>query len=127
MPTQLILIRGLPGSGKSTLAKLLPAFHHIEADRYFTEADGTYRFNATQLGEAHAWCQDLANGSLLYRRDTVVSNTFTTLKEMQPYLDMAKKYGAQVTVIKCEGNYGSLHGVPQEVIDKMKARWENYL
>ena len=45
---QLILLRGLPGSGKSTLAKLLVGdkdYCHKEADMYFVDREGNYKFD----------------------------------------------------------------------------------
>ena len=45
---ELFLLRGLPGSGKSTLAKSLigdKTYCHREADMYFVNSDGTYKFN----------------------------------------------------------------------------------
>lgn len=55
----------------------------------------------------------------------VVSNTFTTQREVNPYLDLAKEYGYKVNIIECKGNFGSIHNVPPETIEKMKRRWVN--
>lgn len=54
----------------------------------------------------------------------IVANTFTTLKEIDPYLQMAAVLGVPVKIICCIGNYKTTHGVPQEVIEKMENRWE---
>lgn len=59
-----------------------------------------------------------------------MSNTFTQRWEMQPYLDMATKYGALVDMATnlidiATGNYQSTHGVPDEVIERMRRRWED--
>lgn len=40
--------------------------------------------------------------------------------------NMAKKYEHTFFVMTCEGNYGNVHGVPPETIQKMKDRWEKY-
>jgi hypothetical protein len=53
----------------------------------------------------------------------VVSNTFTTLKEMMPYYDMAQELGIKLNVITCHGQFGSKHDVPEETLAKMKARF----
>lgn len=124
----LTLIRGVPGSGKSTLArKLLVALgtqvtDHFEADMYFYK-DGKYEFDGMQIGQAHFWCQSVTDDSLFYKRDVIVSNTFTTNKEMKPYFEMAKKYSIIPQVIHCQNEYGSIHGVPPEVLQKMRERF----
>lgn len=124
---KLTLIRGLPGSGKSTLAKqrLQSGELHYEADTYHM-IDGEYRYDISKAAEAHAWCLRMATEGIQAGHNVVVSNTFTTMKEMQPYLDMAAKTGASLKVIHCTDQFGTIHGVPDEVIAKMKARWEPY-
>jgi predicted kinase len=123
---KLMLVRGLPGSGKSTYARTLKeeGYVHMEADMYFEDAEGTYHFNPKELQAAHKWCQDRTS-ALLYRgRSVVVSNTFTQHWEMQPYIDMAARYNISYEIITMSDNYGSIHGVPQETIERMKQRWE---
>ena len=118
---QLILIRGLPGSGKSTLARSLAiiGFEHFEADMYF-ERDGIYRYDASRIKEAHAWCQKMTREALAAGKRVVVSNTFTRLQEMEPYRSMAEL----VRVVQAKGNWENIHGVPAETIQRMKQRWE---
>lgn len=123
----LTLIRGLPGSGKSTLAKKLKSVataitEHFEADQFFI-VDGVYTFDATKLGQAHFWCMRETDDALFYKKDVIVSNTFTKLKEMRPYFEIAQKNGASVNVILCQNSFGSIHDVPQETLDAMKARF----
>jgi len=57
---ELFLLRGLPGSGKSTLAKSLigdKTYCHREADMYFVNSDGSYKFNKSQSKDTHKSCQ----------------------------------------------------------------------
>ena len=56
----LILLRGLPGSGKSTLAKQLvnKDYAHKEADMFFVDSEGNYKFEPSKIKDAHAWCKD---------------------------------------------------------------------
>jgi len=119
--TTLTLIRGLPGSGKSTLAKTLGCLH-VEADMYFMKS-GVYVYNGAWIKDAHMWCQSVARFATSNLCDVVVSNTFTTLREMQPYLGI---HYDNLKVIRCVGNYGSIHDVPEEVIKKMAARFQDY-
>ena len=127
----LFLVRGLPGSGKSTLAAALCGygpFYHAEADQYFV-TDGEYRFDASRLTAAHMDCirrvrEAVAAGS--YRR-VVVSNTFTMLWEMEPYIRIAMQAGWRYSVIHMETAHGSIHGIPEETMAKMAARWERFV
>ena len=123
---ELYLLRGLPGSGKSTLAQSLGGTH-LEADQYFTDEDGTYKFDATKIKLAHGWCQlRTEHGMEDGVSKIIVSNTFTQEWEMQPYYDLAQKYGYRVYSLIVENRHGGVneHGVPQETLDKMKKRFE---
>lgn len=124
--TTLILIRGLPGSGKSTLADCISTVTgavRAEADFYFETPEG-YKFDPMRLKDAHQRCQLVVDECLGNDTNVVVSNTFTTHREMWPYFDMAHFYGAQVQVIECHGTWKSVHDVPEETIERMRARWE---
>ncbi len=125
---KLILFRGLPGSGKSTAAKNFVQrlqsertnAIHIEADMYFMQPDGRYKFDATKVKEAHEWCQRTTKVYLNNSHIVCVSNTFTQLWEMQPYIDMT----ADPIIYRCIGNYKNIHNVPEDVIAKMRDRFE---
>jgi len=122
---ELFLLRGLPGSGKSTLAKSIGG-SHMEADKYFMDM-GEYKFDPSKLKEAHAWCQ---NAVKMYMSSSIekitVSNTFTQEWEMQPYFDLAEKYGYRVYSLICENRHSGVnqHGVPEEKLVQMKNRFE---
>ena len=120
----LYLVRGLPGSGKSTLAKkLAPA--SFEADDFFTDGDGVYTFDPSGLKEAHNECQaNVAHALAANEGDVAVANTFSEAWETEPYFDMALKHGYTVVIIECQTQFGSIHGVPEEAVDKMRKRWE---
>ena len=150
---ELILIRGLPGSGKSTLAEKIcdvynhvndlridlpeyPKWTHIETDMFFMNGN-EYKFDAKRLSEAHEWAQNWCLDELENDHSVVVSNTFSRIWEMQPYLDIAKEFNCKLTVLTCEGNHseagmstkganGNTHNVPEETIQKMRTRWEKY-
>lgn len=119
--SELVIIRGCPGSGKSTLAKdQYPNHILIEADQYFISGDGSYRFDPSQIKCAHAWCQKMTLCLLNEGKDVVVANTFTRLCELRPYLEMGYPY----TVVVAQGNFKNIHGVPSEVVNRMKANFE---
>ena len=130
----LIILRGLPGAGKSSFANFMWSSGVIfEADKYFY-TDGDYNFDASKLHAAHKWCQgEVENAMILnytsggaYYPEIIVSNTSTTEKEMQPYIDLAKQYDYKVVSLIVENRHGnkSIHGVPDETMEKMKNRFE---
>ena len=125
MEKNLILLRGLPGSGKSTLAKLLVGdkdYCHKEADMYFVDSNGDYKFNPSEIKNAHKWCKEEIEFAMKYEHSPiVVSNTFTEEWEMDAYYKLAEKLGYMVTSIIVENRHGnkSVHDVPQETINRM--------
>lgn len=126
---KLYLIRGIPGAGKSTLAKTIvngieSNCSHYEADMYF-ERDGVYKFDFALLGEAHEWCREQTQADLAKGYSVVVSNTFTTTWELRYYFDIALLYGIMPTVITCNSNWGNIHNVPPDILEKMKARFQH--
>jgi predicted kinase len=129
----LILLRGLPGSGKSTFANYMFSNNIFEADQYFYDEEGNYNFDASKLHDAHKSCQSrveqamgeniLSNGK--WYSEIVLSNTSTTEKELEPYLELAKKYDYQVVSLIVENRHGnkSIHNVPEETLLRMKNRF----
>jgi predicted kinase len=136
MEKVLYIVRGIPGSGKSTMAKMLVGedFLVCEADKYFIDKEtGEYNFDFTKIKEAHKFCQDTVEtymkDSLVndqFYREIAVSNTFTQEWEMEPYLELAKTYGYKTFSIIVENRHGGVneHSVPDEVLTKMRERFE---
>jgi hypothetical protein len=134
----LYIVRGLSGSGKSSIARELvndvwdektESFvkDFYSADDYFTDPQGNYNFDPSKLSDAHAEC--FSNVELAMKKDCVrkiaVANTFSQKWEVQPYFKLAKKYNYHPFVLECQNNFGNIHEVPQETINRMKNRWEN--
>jgi predicted kinase len=130
MDKNLIILRGLPGSGKSTLAKMLvgdESYCHKEADMYFVDRDGNYKFDPSKIKDAHAWCKEEIEFAMEYEHSpVVVSNTFTQEWEMDSYYELASKYGYRVHSLIVENRHGGVneHGVPTEKLEQMKNRFE---
>ena len=137
---KLFLIRGLSGSGKSRWLRensddQSPIIRRwISADDFFVDLKGNYIFEAGLLPNAHLYSQrrvrdDFEDGY----KGIAVHNTFSCRWEMQPYLEMAKEFGAEVVVIDLfdggctdqELFERNIHGVPLETITAMRARWEH--
>lgn len=134
MEKTLTLLRGLPGSGKSTFANLITnEFSICEADKFFTDKEGNYNFDATKLSQAHNWCREQVEIRMKdnqmneqFYPHIVVSNTFTKEWEMSEYFELAKKYGYKVFTIVVENRHGGVnqHGVPADKLEQMKNRFE---
>lgn len=124
----LIIIRGIPGSGKSTFVtqKLMPEYKklglsvgHFEADMFLMK-DGKYDWSPEKACAAHKKCQESVEKSLSENDVTIVSNTFVRVSDMRPYIKMAEAVGADIDVYRSQGNFGSVHNVPDETIKRMK-------
>ena len=89
---------------------------------FFIDADGVYRFDASKLKGAHAWCQGEAEFALGLDDYVVVANTFSQRWELAPYLAMVDP--SDVLIIECHGKWPSVHDVPAAAIERMRARWE---
>lgn len=134
MNKQVYIIRGVSGSGKSTLALKLAELHSLEGkvalifetDNYFIDENNEYKFNPVKLKEKHAAC---FNDFLTALNDrhvdvVIVANTFTRKWEYVNYADAAKDSGYEVTTLIANGNYKNVHNVPDDVVQKMKNRFE---
>ena len=122
----LYIVRGLPGSGKSTLAKSIGAKEHYEADMFFIDDGGNYKFDPAKIKMAHSWCQDLVMMAMKREEPkVVVSNTFTQEWEMTPYYELAEKYGYAVFSIIVENRHEgqNIHNVPTDKLEQMKNRF----
>jgi len=133
---KLIIIRGPSGSGKSTIAQHLggePKVNWFESDDFFSK-NGNYQFDPRKLGQAHVWCRTKAIEALMDKNSShefvIVSNTSTTLTEVNTYIDVAKKCGAEYEVIRTPGPWipselflRNKHNVPLEVLKKQIMRY----
>jgi predicted kinase len=119
----LIIVRGLPGSGKSTFAKsnYVDNFGYIllEADMYFYR-DGIYFYDKNKISNAHNWCYNETVKQLRTGNNVVVANTFTMLWEIKKYLELNPS-----KIYRCVGNYKNIHNVPEDIIQKMKDRFQD--
>lgn len=130
----LYLISGPPGIGKSTLASMMKdqlGGIHREADMYFVNEDGQYVWDPSKIKAAHAWCQNECDEWMAAEAESIIiANTFTAQWQIEPYLDMAKKYGYHVVRISMESPTmthedlakRNIHNVPVETIVRMRGR-----
>lgn len=96
-----------------------------EADSYFLDEDGAYRFDGAFLGKAHDLCYNLVERAILSGESVAVSNTFTTEREMEKYVDLAKEQGIKLVSLVVENRHGkrSVHDVPEAAMRRMRERF----
>jgi predicted kinase len=126
----LYLVRGLPSAGKTTFAKTLGSII-VEADQYFVDGEGNYKFDGSKIKLAHEYCRVQTEAWMQTKGDQVntdkiaVSNTFTQEWELDPYFEMAKIHGYKVFSIIIETRHENKneHNVPEEKIEQMRNRF----
>ncbi|KAH8294055.1 hypothetical protein KR054_007843, partial [Drosophila jambulina] len=140
----MVIMRGPPGSGKSTLAEsLLRQARLLErhgvqefvlgTDDYFKSRHG-YDFNPTLLPAAHEWNQQRVREKAARGWSPIfVDNTNTMVWEMQPYVQIAVKYGYVLELLEPQTSWcksasklaqKNVHQVPRENIQRMLERYE---
>lgn len=123
---ELVLVRAPSGYGKSTYTKKnFGSYEHYEADMFFMR-DGEYQFDRNKLGAAHQWCQTMTKQALSSGKNVVVSNTSTTLREVNDYIKIAKDCNVPVRVIRLNRQFKNVHNVPDEIVANMKKRMQDY-
>jgi len=116
--------------------------HWLSADFFFRGAcpeSGfpTYEFDPARIGEAHAWCFRQYMKALHDNcyDEIVVDNTNSRLWEMENYIYLAKQFNRTVDIITMhplqvsveELTRRNIHGVSQEIIQKMVDVYEPHL
>ena len=109
----LILVRGVSGSGKTTFVEefIENVSLSIATDDFFV-LDGMYTFDPSYLAKYHQRCIDSVESEMESPStegycNIVVHNTFTREWEMQPYFNLAEKYGYNVYTIVVENRHKS--------------------
>lgn len=101
---------------------------------YFVDLEsGEYEFNPQKLTEAYKWCWQVANDDLIYYGKVIVSNTFTTWKEILPYVQRAQRMDILIDIIETDTPWArnpqkcadkNQHAVPLAEIKRQLSRWE---
>lgn len=125
-----IIIRGLPGAGKTHFARdQYPGALLLEGDQYYMTPEGLYKFGEGKLSNSTEYVKIMLEAALETGIKTVVitgtSPNGITAKE---YAKIARHYGHTVKYIWIDYDNGNTnqnrHGVPSDVIDKMKNAWQ---
>lgn len=134
-----IILRSCSGAGKSTFAKYLKSLIDgednngrvyvsdncvtCEADDYYLEKYGRYKWSPQEIGLAHKWCQEKFKKALHDGVPLVIcSNTSTKNSEVDFYLNLAKEFGYQVFCMLMENRNETknIHNVPEETLLKQE-------
>lgn len=133
---KVVIMRGISGSGKSTYARQIHDLwgpgRIVSADDFFMK-DGSYRFDPSGIGEAHAVCLGKFLMHLQNRVPLViVDNTNIRLWEFNNYLKLARWFEYKTEILTTMGFSGELiplyhsrnvHGVPREIV---ASQFDNY-
>ncbi|XDD46156.1 AAA family ATPase [Leptospira sp. WS39.C2] len=126
----LLLLRGIPGSGKSTLAKHIAETNGasiFSIDSYFENEKGEYHFDYTKNHLAYKECEMKTKEALEKGIPfVIVDHTFTLEWEIKPYEDLAKTFDYLFSVVTVENRHGgiNIHQIPEDQIEKMKAKFK---
>tara|TARA_B110001450_G_scaffold162114_1_gene151099 strand:- start:3745 stop:4275 length:531 start_codon:yes stop_codon:yes gene_type:complete len=90
---QVVLLQGPPGCGKSTVAREVANLLGkdciiVSADHAFERKDGTFKFDADRLPDAHGRCQSDARKGISDGKVVLVDNTNIKVNHVKPYLAM---------------------------------------
>lgn len=100
------------------------------ADDYF-EKDGEYKFDVTQLGDAHNGCQRKFDDALNNQnvKNIVVANTNIKPKDFEYYEKKAQEAGVRVVYVVLEKRHENvnIHNVPQNVLDRQHSELQQNL
>jgi len=146
MTKEIIICRGWPGSGKSYAkdeyslqlatkweqrAVPWPNIFWCSADSFF----GTkYKWNKEQLQDAHAYCKLHAKAAINDEADYIfIDNTNIRKDHYQFYFDLAVENKYIVKILEGQAPWRddveecfkrNVHGVPKDVIYRMKVQYE---
>lgn len=127
MTQKLIIMQGAAGSGKSTIAKDIATKIGaivLSTDDLFLDDVGFYKYDPALVHINHRRNQMLAVELLERGESVIIDNTNIRAYECKPYVQAAVRREIPVEFVRATGNYQSIHGVPQEKIDKMRKDME---
>ncbi|WP_196795727.1 AAA family ATPase [Leptospira meyeri] len=125
----LLVLRGIPGSGKTSLANAISLTNGApiySIDSYFENEVGEYHFDYQKNHLAYKDCEAKTKHALERNLPfVIVDNTFTLEWELEPYIRLANEFEYKLHVVTVENRHGgkNVHQIPEEQIEKMKAKY----
>lgn len=119
------IVRGIPGSGKSSWTRDHFPGLILENDQFHCHSC-IYEYDESKRGESIALIAEMAELALSHGMDVCIANTFTRRKYIDFYRNMAERYGANFRVMRMKHEFGSVHKVPEAVVDNMRSTFEDY-
>lgn len=137
MNQTLYIMQGPPGSGKSTIAHYIQYCHKpvdgpecfiFSTDEYHYENSPKgypiYIFKGGKLGEYHRKNYERTIQALDRGCNVIVDNCNIKRKDCKKYVEYAVAHNIPVVFVRVTGNFKSIHGVPEEVIQRMRNQME---
>lgn len=121
----LIICKGVSGVGKSSFTELIAEPKAVcSADKFFIDKEGNYNFDATKLGQAHAYCRQQFYSALIDQsiRNIIIDNTNCKSSDYSYYVKEAEDHGMRVIYVVLEKRHDgkNVHNVPDHVLERQE-------
>ncbi|MBI3671807.1 hypothetical protein HY249_03365 [Candidatus Azambacteria bacterium] len=125
----LIIVRVVSNSGKSSFVRSIMTDEDEEfsGGQFMVDENGKYRYSPSKISGAHQKCQDAVEDAMEMSVSHIfVHNTFCAKKDMDPYVELAERYGYKIhyIIVESRGRKGDLSGVPAEIREKQKKNFD---
>ena len=97
-----------------------------QQDHFFVDNNGVYRYDASKVEEAVKYCYEHVMESLQKGLRVVVANNFTKTWTVEKYIETAKRFDAEIVVMRAMGRYQNNTGVPPEQVKKLISLYEPF-